>query len=1104
MTRRIKQILVGTGILFGLILLLSIGILSYMKTDHARRLIQDRVNDLIPGTVLCEGLHFSLLKGEFELRRMLLKDPSGNDMAGCDRFFVDFTWSTLFNGELTVETLIIEKPWTTIRVDKKNKINLMRAFPASKATGQKTKREKGIGIPFNIVLKSLELVQGSVHFELFAEDLNASANNINVTADGDFLKRSGNLMFCIGKGHLESPEIQTEFDRFKLKATLKDGRIDPLILHSGATSSEITLSGNIGDVFNKPIMDLTLDLSASLAEMQKTFCLKPMSTGRVEMQLNALGALDNPQVIWRLSYGGGIISGQQVDRIDLDCRLEDRFLTLNKLQAQVASGDLNIQGEIDLRDAFTNGFLNPQRDLKSISYNAFMRQKKIRLEELLPGVNPIEGIIQSSLSVCGKGISPHTLSAKIGMELFATDFTAGPGTAPIDVHLKSEASLNQGVATIKDLVAATGDIKFQTNGHIDLSSEELSATITLDAPSITGILSSLGVQKAHGKLGLKGNVSGSIKQPVLDFVLKGDELCFREIRIEKVRLNAGLDKAGILRVSQIAIDNQGSAFHGAGWIHIFKKDFSASLSFDETDLSPYFKIANQPDIKGTLTGKIKAGGNVESMDQVKASVDLSKVALLFKDKEIVHARNLKIFLDKDKITIPLSHLFLFKTGEIDIKGTGTLNGPLALQMEGRIPLEAAGLFVEDLSDATGDLALSATVGGTQAHPDIHAEIELKKIAFTVPTLLQKIHDLNGRIHLNSHTITIDPIKGRLDAGRFDLAGKIDLKAFQPVKVIMNVNANALPLQVPDTMDMLLNTELKICGTQDKSTIQGEIVILEGTYYRDVDLNLIHAVQKKKREVTPLPTKFTQPFLKNTTMDISVKHRLPIIVDNNLAHLEIAPDLHITGNLNNPVVSGQAEIKSGKIEYKQKTFVIKRGTIDFVNPYKTEPILDIKSEAQIRDWLIYLNISGALDQLVFKLTSDPLETDGDILSLLVFGKTTHELIEGEKGASQTTTQMLAELIFSTFGEDIQDVTGLDILEVETKTQGNEKNLENIKITVGENLSRRITVKYATEMEAGEMSQRAIAEYKFLEHILISGFQDSKGIFGGNLRFRLEFR
>jgi len=386
----------------------------------------------------------------------------------------------------------------------------------------------------------------------------------------------------------------------------------------------------------------------------------------------------------------------------------------------------------------------------------------------------------------------------------------------------------------------------------------------------------------------------------------------------------------------------------------------------------------------------------------------------------------------------------------------------------------------------------------------YVKIELEKIAFTVPTLLQRVHDINGRIHLNSHTITVDQIKGRLDAGRFDLAGKIDLEAFQPAKVIMNVNANAIPLQVPDTADMLLNTELKIRGTHDKSTIQGGVVILEGTYYRDVDLNPIHAVQKKKREEAPLPTKFTQPFLKNIIIDISVKHRLPFIVDNNLAHLEIAPDLHITGDPNNPVISGQAEIESGKIEYKQKTFVIKGGTIDFINPYKTEPILDIKSEAQIRDWLIYLNISGALDQLVFKLTSDPPETDGDILSLLVFGKTTHELIEGEGGTSQTTTQMLAELISSTFGEDIQDVTGLDILEVETETQSDEEPFDHIKITVGENLSKRVTIKYATEMEDGEISQRAIAEYKFLENILLYGFQDSKGIFGGDLRFRLEFR
>ncbi|MDD4073544.1 MAG: translocation/assembly module TamB domain-containing protein, partial [Desulfobacterales bacterium] len=65
-------------------------------------------------------------------------------------------------------------------------------------------------------------------------------------------------------------------------------------------------------------------------------------------------------------------------------------------------------------------------------------------------------------------------------------------------------------------------------------------------------------------------------------------------------------------------------------------------------------------------------------------------------------------------------------------------------------------------------------------------------------------------------------------------------------------------------------------------------------------------------------------------------------------------------------------------------------------------------------------------------------------------------------------------------------------------------DRIKVTVGKALSERMTVKYETESKSGEMLQRAIAEYKLMENILLSGFQDSKGFFGGEFKFRLEFR
>jgi hypothetical protein len=61
-----------------------------------------------------------------------------------------------------------------------------------------------------------------------------------------------------------------------------------------------------------------------------------------------------------------------------------------------------------------------------------------------------------------------------------------------------------------------------------------------------------------------------------------------------------------------------------------------------------------------------------------------------------------------------------------------------------------------------------------------------------------------------------------------------------------------------------------------------------------------------------------------------------------------------------------------------------------------------------------------------------------------------------------------------------------------------------VTVGKELSRRITVKYGVQTKNAKVIQRVITEYKFLEQLLMNTFQDTEGHYGGGLRFRLEFR
>ena len=101
-------------------------------------------------------------------------------------------------------------------------------------------------------------------------------------------------------------------------------------------------------------------------------------------------------------------------------------------------------------------------------------------------------------------------------------------------------------------------------------------------------------------------------------------------------------------------------------------------------------------------------------------------------------------------------------------------------------------------------------------------------------------------------------------------------------------------------------------------------------------------------------------------------------------------------------------------------------------------------------------------------------------------------------------MLAELLAGTYGEELRETTGLDILELETVSPEAGGAAGNIRITVGEELTRRLTVKYSLETTSGETTRTAIAEYKFFENLLINGFQDNKGAFGADFRFRLEFR
>jgi autotransporter translocation and assembly factor TamB len=433
---------------------------------------------------------------------------------------------------------------------------------------------------------------------------------------------------------------------------------------------------------------------------------------------------------------------------------------------------------------------------------------------------------------------------------------------------------------------------------------------------------------------------------------------------------------------------------------------------------------------------------------------------------------------------------------------------LTLDAEGIIPAEVFGMFDEDLSECSGLIHVSSKITSHDNKPEVSGLLTLEDIAYTIPMNGQRLHTMNGKIRIKDAKIFIEDLTGRLDTGSFKMGGTITRQGFTLSAVDLKTQFTALPISIPDMMDLTFDAEASLVSSGSRSLLRSDVIIIDGTYYKDVKLNLltgvIERILPKQKQVNEQTMATRWPYLKNMDLDVAIKRRGEMKVENNISELYLNPDLKIIGTVIKPVLNGRIAVTEGTVTFQNNDFTVTRGIIDFLNPYKTEPTVDIKGETKVRDWTIDLTIEGGFDNLKFKLNSTPSEEPSDILSLLIVGKTSRELTQGQTGVTVSPTAMGAEILASTYGGQIKKATTLDILSLKSSEFSTSDKGENLKLTLGKELSRRLTLEYQVETRNTQTIQRGIAEYKILENLIVNGYQGSDGIFGSDIQLRYEFR
>lgn len=897
---------------------------------------------------------------------------------------------------------------------------------------------------------------------------------------------SGTFLKPVVKSKIKAENLRIEgftLGSIDLDAFLDEkGELEVSKLYLKNRSTELTASGNtiIYDTESENMPYFPSDFKMELRNFDPAFFMGkdlPFS-GIFDASLSADNRSSKAAAKLKAEGKNLSASGIRIGNASLTAGLSKGVLDIEDLSVKNRESYLSLAASLAL---FTGKGFDISKDP---AINAMIKKASLRIEDFFP---QIEGLVTASGSLSGTMGDPSGGFDIIADKLIFDKIkirSAGLKAAIKGKRIDLESLDIHPVE--KETLGLTGWIEKSGDYSLNLDTKGISLYNFRDAASLSRLAGTV-----SSSLSGKGNISNPEISGTLSFSGLGSNAhAFRDFSL-KLSL---LDR--LLKIESIP---DGDLFNS--WADFRRKIFGGSADFKGMDLGPFFRAAGFVDFKGKTDVVLSYKGSLENPDQLTADAEIRDFDLNYRDFDLATFTRFKALFKSGVFTLNPSDIRIMKKGSFNASGKWDVKSGLDFKLKSSLPLDDAAPLISDiLPDIEGVVTAQASIRGKAQSPEMKGEIALNNVGFTIPETFQKLHDLSGKISLEPRKMVFERIRGLLDDGSFSLTGNADLEGFKATDMDLRLRTRNFPVRVPDAAELLCNIDLSLTGGSDDSFLSGEAVILEGVYYKDVDLSLISMPSRPVRKKPPFWESIENPFLKNMGLDISFRKREPFMVDNNFAKLELSPDLRLTGKVSAPVISGRCKVDSGTIYYRKNEYEVKKGVIDFINPYTIEPEFDIESSSKIRKWTVTLKISGTPDKLSFDLSSDPPLDDNDILSLVILGNVSKDVSAGQ-AAQRPASEMLGEILASTFSEEIKSVSGLDILE----TGGNHSQEDDLtSVTIGKTLSRRLAVKYSVDSKAGEISQKATAEYKLLENLILNGFRDSQGIYGGELKYRLEFR
>jgi translocation and assembly module TamB len=532
---------------------------------------------------------------------------------------------------------------------------------------------------------------------------------------------------------------------------------------------------------------------------------------------------------------------------------------------------------------------------------------------------------------------------------------------------------------------------------------------------------------------------------------------------------------------------------------------TAEVTAERIDFDPFLTSAlHLSHLNGhsLVDGQFAIAGFAARPETIAVEANLSRLTFDYENVKLENAGPVRLTYREDEVRVEQASLRGTDT-DFRVGGSARFAGDQALNLrfDGAASLRLLSSFLPRL-ESNGRAQVNAQITGTLSAPLFNGNVHIEGASLRYGDFPSGLSNVEGNFNFDATRMVFENVVAESGGGRLIIGGTVAYGE-GPLNYTINARSDQVRIRYPVGMSWLVGGTLRLSGNTQAATLSGRIVVDRLLMAEGFDLAAFMASSK---EPAGGPST-ASPFLQNLQFDIQAESSPDSRMEWTGARFQTDASLRLRGTWEHPILLGHIHLLTGEMNFRGNQFTISRGDINFANPFRLDPVLNVEATTTIRQYEVTLDFTGPASRLILAYRSDPPLPSGDIIELLALGQTSQESAQRTatgQNAGVGASKLLSEAISSQLGGRIQRLFGVSHFSVGPSIVGlTEPQNSGASVTIEQQVSRGLVVTYITDINTTQYQIIQI-EYSINREFSVLALRDENGTFGLDVVRKTRFK